>query len=72
VVLGVDLIVLPARDLVHSLTVSTAKAVAYRFKIGLVLWTISMTRQPHISGLRTDRLPKKLRRRRMTTGSECE
>ncbi|MGB0035790.1 MAG: cytochrome d ubiquinol oxidase subunit II [Candidatus Acidiferrales bacterium] len=42
VVFGVYPMVLPSRDLVHSLTVGSAKAGAYGLKIGLVWWTIGM------------------------------
>ena len=42
VVFGVYPMVLPARDVVHSLTVSNAKAGQYGLKIGLVWWTIGM------------------------------
>ena len=35
-------LVLPARDRVHDLTISNAKAGAYGLKIGLVWWILGM------------------------------
>lgn len=42
VVFGVYPMVLPARNPVHSLTVTSAKAGGYGLKVGLVWWTIGM------------------------------
>jgi len=42
VVFGVYPMVLPARDQIHSLTVTNAKAGAYGLKIGLIWWVIGM------------------------------
>jgi cytochrome d ubiquinol oxidase subunit II len=42
VVFGVYPMVLPARNPVYSLTVTTAKAGAYGLKVGLVWWTLGM------------------------------
>jgi cytochrome d ubiquinol oxidase subunit II len=42
VVFGVYPLVLPARDRVHDLTISNAKAGAYGLKIGLVWWILGM------------------------------
>jgi cytochrome d ubiquinol oxidase subunit II len=42
VVFGVYPLVLPARDHIHDLTISNAKAGAYGLKIGLVWWIIGM------------------------------
>lgn len=42
VVFGIYPMVMPSRDLVHSLTVDNAKAGAYGLKIGLIWWTIGM------------------------------
>ena len=42
VVFGVYPMVLPARDQIHSLTVTNAKAGAYGLKIGLIWWIIGM------------------------------
>ena len=41
-VFGVYPMVLPARDAVHSLTISNAKAGVYGLKVGLIWWTIGM------------------------------
>jgi cytochrome d ubiquinol oxidase subunit II len=42
VVFGVYPMVLPARNPVYSLTVTTAKAGAYGLKVGLVWWVLGM------------------------------
>ena len=42
VVFGVYPLVLPARDRLHNLTITNAKAGAYGLKIGLVWWVIGM------------------------------
>jgi cytochrome d ubiquinol oxidase subunit II len=42
VVFGVYPMVLPARDVEHSLTVASAAAHPYGLKIGLVWWTLGM------------------------------
>jgi len=42
VVFGVYPMVLPARNPVYSLTVTTAKAGAYGLKVGLVWWFLGM------------------------------
>ena len=42
VVFGVYPLVLPARDRIHDLTITNAKAGAYGLKIGLIWWVIGM------------------------------
>ena len=42
VVFGLYPMVLPARDPLYSLTVTSAKAGAYGLKIGLIWWSIGM------------------------------